>query len=105
MTKWFEIQVRAILGDSHGDDKEVTLLGRIIRWKDWGIEYQADPAHRELVLQELAFDERTKALTMNGAKSKVEDGDHEDDDQEVYGEEATSQGHCGEVELRSDRFP
>jgi hypothetical protein len=90
MAKWFEIKVRAILGDDDKDDKEITLLGRIIRWKDWGIEYQADPKHRELVLQKLGFDEKTKVLTVNGEKNKAEKDREEYDDQEVYGEEATS---------------
>ena len=90
MAKWFEIKVRAILGDDDKDDKEITLLGRIIRWKDWGIEYQADPKHRELVLHKLGFNEKTKVLTVNGEKNKVEKDIEEDDDLEVYGEEATS---------------
>ena len=89
MAKWFEIKVRAILGDDDNDDKVITLLGRIIGWKDWGIEYQADPKHRELVLQKLGFDEKTKVMTVNGEKNKEEKDREEYDDREVYGEEAT----------------
>ncbi len=33
MEEWFEITVRATLGEELRDDKEVTILGRIVRWK------------------------------------------------------------------------
>ena len=36
MKEWFEVKIRARLGEDDKDDKEVTLLGRIIRWKAWG---------------------------------------------------------------------
>ena len=42
MEGWFEIKVRAKLGPEDSDDKVVTILGRTVRWKDWGIEYEAD---------------------------------------------------------------
>ena len=41
MASWFEIKVRAILGNDTGDDKEVVLLGRVLRWTASGIEYEA----------------------------------------------------------------
>ena len=37
MRKWFEIKVRAVLGPEAKDDKGVVILGRVVRWKDWGI--------------------------------------------------------------------
>jgi len=38
MQGWFEIKVRAILGSDPMDDKEVVILGRIVRWTHHGIE-------------------------------------------------------------------
>ena len=32
MKSWFEVKVRAMLGPDDKDDKEVVLLGRIMRW-------------------------------------------------------------------------
>ena len=32
MKSWFEIKVRAMLGPEEKDDKEVVLLGRVVRW-------------------------------------------------------------------------
>ena len=51
MKAWFEIKVRAILGPQDKDDKEVVILGRVVRWTDKGIEYEADPKHRRLILE------------------------------------------------------
>ena len=36
MKSWYKVKVRAWLGPDDFDDKEATLLGRIIRWHDWG---------------------------------------------------------------------
>ena len=46
-----EIKVRGRLGPEEGDDKEVTIIGRTVKWKDWGIEYAADPRHRNEVMK------------------------------------------------------
>ena len=42
MKSWFEVKVRARLGPEPSDDKEIVVLGRVVSWKDEGIEYQAD---------------------------------------------------------------
>ena len=34
MKAWFEIKVRARLGPEDRDDKDVTILGRTVRWRD-----------------------------------------------------------------------
>jgi hypothetical protein len=51
MFGWYEIKVRARLGDGERDDKEVSILGRQVRWTEEGIEFEADPKHRRLVLE------------------------------------------------------
>ena len=48
---WFEVKVRAMLGMDKRDDKEITILGRIVRWTSKGIEYEADPRHRTKVME------------------------------------------------------
>eukprot|EP00973_Karenia_brevis_P010048 1360936-Karenia_brevis.AAC.1 len=60
MESWFEIKVRAVLGPEDKDDKEVSILGRLVRWTDEGIEYEADPKHRSLVLEYFWFNSKTK---------------------------------------------
>ena len=51
MQIWFEIKVRALMGEDANDDKEVVILGRIVKWTADGIEYQADPKHRRLIME------------------------------------------------------
>ena len=69
MKSWFEIKVRAILGPEGRDDKEVVILGRILRWTREGIEYKADPKHRAVLLEKFGFREgETRALANNGEK-------------------------------------
>ena len=85
MKEWFEVKMRGILGPEDGDDKEVTILGRVVEWKEWGIKYQADPRHRKLIMEYFGFDETTRALQNNGGKE-----DEDGDDEELQGEEAKS---------------
>ncbi len=73
MKTWFEIKVRALLGGDVSDDKEVVILGRIVTWTENGIEYQADPKHRKLIMEYFGFAENTKALTHNGEKEAIRD--------------------------------
>eukprot|EP00973_Karenia_brevis_P014823 2023223-Karenia_brevis.AAC.1 len=68
MESWFEIKVRAVLGPEEKDDKEVTILGRLIRWTDEGVEYEADPKHRSIILEYFGFNEKTKPSMVNGDK-------------------------------------
>ena len=51
MKEWFEIKMRGILGFDKNDQKEITILGRRVRWCDWGIEYEGDPKYREKLLK------------------------------------------------------
>ena len=84
MKGWFEVKVRARLGPDLGDDKVVVILGRIVRWTDRGIEYEADPKHRKLILEYFGFDEGSKSLSVNGS---VEE-DRERDEEVLSGKEA-----------------
>ena len=55
-------------GEEEGDDKEVVILGRVVRWTKEGLEYEADPKHRLMVLESLGFVEGTRVLSYNGDK-------------------------------------
>ncbi len=37
MKKWYEIKLRAVLGDEEQDDKKVVILGRTVRWTPGGL--------------------------------------------------------------------
>ena len=81
MKQWFEVKVRARLGPDIGDDKEATLLGRIIRWNSWGVSCEADPKHRNMVMEALGLEESSKSLVAPGTKE-----DDKDDEQDFYDE-------------------
>ena len=42
------------------------LLGRSVRWRSWGIEWEADVKHRKLLLERFGLDGKSKALSVNG---------------------------------------
>ena len=73
MKTWFDIEVRAILGPDQKDDKEVVILGRVVRWRDWGIEFEADPWHRQVLADRFGFTKESAAGAHNGDKERKED--------------------------------
>jgi hypothetical protein len=78
MRGWFDIKMRGIIGPEEHDLKEMSILGRTVRFKDWGIEYEADPKHRRVVLEFFGFQEGTRELQGNG--SPEEAGEKEDEE-------------------------
>ena len=50
MQEWYDVKVRGILGWGEGDLKEISILGRTVRWTDKGLEYEADAKHRRMLL-------------------------------------------------------
>jgi hypothetical protein len=70
MKSWYELKVKARLGEAEGDDKETDILGRIVRCTKDGFEYEADPRHRKKILEAFGLEEGSKGLSVNG---KVED--------------------------------
>ena len=36
MESWYDIKMRAILGEDEEDDKEVTFFGRLVKWEKRG---------------------------------------------------------------------
>ena len=43
MKSFWLIKMRGMLGPEGSDDKEVSILNRVIRWVDGGVEYEAGP--------------------------------------------------------------
>ena len=83
MRGWYEIVVRGMVGGDATDDKEVVILGRIVRYTESGIEYEADPRHRQAILDHFGFEEGSRVLGVNGDKgTKIEDWEEEELDKE-----------------------
>ena len=64
----FEIKDRGRLGGGRADVQEIDILGRIVRRHDWGVSWEADDRHRQIVLDYFGLDEGSKALVKNGYK-------------------------------------
>ena len=84
MSQRYEVKVCARLGPGDQDDKEATLLGRIVRREAWGISCEANPKYRESVLEALGLEKDSKSLTSPGTK----DADRDDDSlPKVFGDD------------------
>jgi len=87
MKSWFEIKVRGLLGSDEKDDKEVVILGRIVKWNEDGISYEADPKHRRLILEYFGLDEGSRPLSTNGERDCSKDEDWQQE--KLTGKETT----------------
>ena len=63
-----ELKDRGGLGSGNNDEKEVDLLGRRIRWNEWGLTWKRDERHKQMVIDSFGTDENSKKLTKIGLK-------------------------------------
>ena len=63
MEEHYEIKVRAVLSPEPGDDKEITILNRRLRWKDGRLEYEADPKHVAILCEAMRLTGDSKGAT------------------------------------------
>ena len=47
----YDIKVRARLGPTATDDKDIRILNRSVQWVGDGIEYESDLRHAEIIIQ------------------------------------------------------
>jgi hypothetical protein len=73
MEAWYEVKTRGIFGPEEGDDKEIVILGRIVKVEEWGYSYQADRKHRDLVLEHFGFQGESRSSVMNGDREDKEE--------------------------------
>ena len=74
MQSWFPIKIRAMIGGEIQDDKEVVILNRLLRWTPSGLEYEADPRHRSVLLEHFGLNGgNVRGLTQNGSKMETYD--------------------------------
>ena len=72
MKGWYDVKERGIMGSAEGEIKEIVILGRILRWADRWLEYEADPKHREVLVREFGLEGNSKAAGSPGVKEKSE---------------------------------
>ena len=70
MSKWYEVKVRARLGPGEKDDKEATLLGRIVRWEGWGISWRGEPEVQRVSVGGFGLEGRLEELDVAKHKGR-----------------------------------
>ena len=85
MEGWYAIKDRGIMGGAANEIKEVTILGRTVRWTADRVEYEADGKHRLELLRRMGLDDDSKGVVTAVVDKKG--GGPEDDDQELVGED------------------
>ena len=58
----YELTVE-VLGPNAGQQAEVRVLNRALRWTQQGVEYEADPRHVEIMTKQLGLNEAKVAVT------------------------------------------
>ncbi len=80
MNESFLVKLVGKLGGDHGDDKEIRVLNRILRWTAHGIMYEADPRHAEILASEVGATGpavRTPVVKSDKVKVEAESGNEE----------------------------
>ena len=67
LQKVWLVKVRATLGPEPPDDKEESILNRVVRWMEDCLLYEADPRRVEKLLRDAGLED-CKALTTPGVK-------------------------------------
>ena len=68
----YELRKGPRLGPGKDDAKEITVLNRVIRWTETGLEYEADPRRAERLLEGVRLDDGCKVAATPGLKPLVE---------------------------------
>lgn len=72
MQGWYQLKIRAIPGADKGDDKSITILGRVVTWTNEGVEYKADPKHAAMIVEQAGLSDGSKALIAPAPKEQDE---------------------------------
>ena len=78
MEESYELKMRAMLGDDFGNDKEITILNRLISWKEGCIRYEADPKHVFESLKYSNLNDESKILVVPFVRETKEELAKED---------------------------
>lgn len=81
----FEIKIRGIFGEAPMCQKEIRILNRILRVEKWGLAFEADPRHAELLIK--ALGESPNSSATPGQKASDPDLDAQLNDEEEAIEE------------------
>ncbi len=71
------------LGTRAGQEREISILNRIVKWTSEGIQYEADPRHAELIIQHLGLE------GAKGCKTQWQNNETDGDEEELTAEQQT----------------
>jgi hypothetical protein len=78
MGESFLVKVVGRLGGDRGDDQEIRVLNRVLRWTAHGIMYEADPRHAEILAREVgAAGPAVRTPGTKGDKAKAGEAEEE----------------------------
>ena len=80
MKDWYDIKDRGIMGSGKDEIKEVTILGRRLRWMEDCLEYEADPGHRRKVMEMEGLEENSKSVVGPSVKGNTGEEEWGEDD-------------------------
>ena len=80
MEGWYQLKLRAVIGDDDGDDKEVKILNRTLKHVGHGLEYHADERHEAEIRAEFGIGAESKSVESPVEKEDLKDGFVEDED-------------------------
>ena len=66
----FEITAK-ILGPEQGQESEIRVLNRIIRWEAAGVVYEPDQRHVEMIIRELGLESAGSVLTLRNSRNRA----------------------------------
>ena len=81
MSAWYDIKVRAVVGNELGEQKEITILNRMLRWSPGEITLEADPVHAQRIVEEMGLEVGSKGLDAPTVKDKAEDPEEQAEDE------------------------
>ena len=86
--KWLNVKMRAkydiksqVVGPEEECDKELKILGRIIRWTSKGLEYEPDQRHAEILVRDLGMCGSRPVATPGTKDEREAESKHKEDDE------------------------
>jgi hypothetical protein len=87
MKSWWDIKLRAIVGDERGDDQEVTILNRTLKWTGEALTLSADPKHVQEILKAFNLTQESRGISIPVDPDAISP---EDEEEMLVGKEITN---------------
>ena len=87
LKSWFELKVRAILGPDARDDKEIVILGRLVKWEPGGIRIVPDRKYADSIMKYCGLSAGSKSLGGPGKKEESEEIENPEESEDEISEE------------------